>query len=79
MNQESKEVQLAYEIAEALDDMDAIQLHISYAHRFPESLLREKLAKALAVPEHKIRESRAALFNHLIQQHANKKRYYPRA
>lgn len=75
---QSKEIQLAYEIAEALNDMDAIQLHISYAHRFPEALLREKLVKVLAVPDHKIRSSRGALFNHLIQQHEAKKKYRPR-
>ena len=73
-----KETQLAYELADALNDKDAIQMYISYANRFNENLLREVLAKVLAIPENKIRKTRGALFNYLIQQHAAKGQYYPR-
>jgi len=77
MNQ-FEETQLAYELAEALNDKEAIQMYISYVHRFSESLLREMLVKVLSVPENKIRKTRGALFNYLIQQHAAKAKYYPR-
>jgi len=77
MNQ-SEETQLAYELAEALNDKEAIQMYISYVHRFPEGLLREMLIKVLSIPENKIRKTRGALFNYLIQQHAAKAKYYPR-
>jgi hypothetical protein len=77
MNQ-SEETQLAYELAEALNDKEAIQMYISYVHRFPEGLLREMLIKVLSIPENKIRKTRGALFNYLIQQHAAKSKYYPR-
>jgi len=79
MNQhQTKETQLAYELAEALNDKEAIQMYISYTHRFNEMLLREVLVKVLAIPENKIRKTRGALFNYLIQQHAAKGQYYPR-
>lgn len=74
----SHETQLAYELAEALNDKEAIQMYISYAHRFPEALLREMLVKVLTIPENKIRKTRGALFNYLIQQHASRARFYPR-
>jgi len=77
MNQQ-QETQFAYELAEALDDKDAIQMYIAYVNRFPESLLREILVKVLAVPDEKIRKTRGALFNYLIQQHAAKAKHYPR-
>lgn len=70
---------LAYELAEALGDQEAIQMYVSYANRFPEPLLREILVKVLAVPDYKIRKTRGALFNYLIQQHAGKADYYPRS
>ena len=77
MNQ-FEETQFAYELAEALNDKEAIQMYISYVHRFSEALLREMLVKVLSVPENKIRKTRGALFNYLIQQHAAKAKYYPR-
>ncbi len=77
MNQ-IEETEFAYELAEALNDKEAIQMYVSYVHRFSESLLREILVKVLSVPENKIRKTRGALFNYLIQQHATKAKYYPR-
>lgn len=77
MNQ-SEETQFAYELAEALNDREAIQMYLSYVHRFSEALLREILVKVLSVPENKIRKTRGALFNYLIQQHAAKTKYHPR-
>lgn len=75
---QTEESQLAYELAEALNDQDAIQMYIAYVNRFPEPLLREILVKVLTVPDHKIRKTRGALFNYLIQQHASKAQYYSR-
>lgn len=72
------QTQLAYELAEALNDQEAIQMYLAYTQRFPEDLLREILTKVLAVPDYKIRKTRGALFNYLIQQHAGKANYYSR-
>lgn len=77
MNHKSPQEQLAYELAEAMNDMDALPLYISYAHEFPEEKLREIAVKVRAIPENKIRKTRGALFNFLVQQYA-KKKYYPR-
>ncbi len=77
MNQD-EETQFAYELAEALDDKEAIQMYLSYVHRFSESLLREMLTKVLSIPDNKIRKTRGALFNYLMQQHATKTKYYSR-
>ena len=75
---QTDETQFAYELAEALNDQEAIQMYIAYTNRFPEPLLREMLVKVLSVPDHKIRKTRGALFNYLIQQHARKANYYSR-
>lgn len=74
----NEETQFAYELAEALNDKEAIQMYLSYVHRFSEALLREVLTKVLSIPENKIRKTRGALFNYLMQQHAAKAKYYPR-
>jgi len=77
MNQ-TDQTQFAYELAEALNDQEAIQMYIAYVNRFPEPLLREILVKVLSVPDYKIRKTRGALFNYLIQHHAHKTNYYSR-
>lgn len=67
-----KQEQLAYEIAEALKDNNALPLFMSYTEKFPEALLREKLSHVLSLPQDKIRKSRAALFTYLIEQYARR-------
>ncbi len=60
---------LAFEIATTLEDMDALPLHQQFTQKYSESFLRKKLMRVLSIPERKIKRSRAALFNFLIQQH----------
>jgi hypothetical protein len=72
-----KDQLLAMELAEALNDTDSILFFLKAVREFPESVLREKLAKALAVPADKA-PNRARLFNYFLQQHAQKTRMYPR-
>lgn len=69
---------LAIELADALNDHEAILLYINFAEEYSEKLLREVLAKVLAIPKHKIRKTRGALFNYLMQQHAYKRNMYDR-
>jgi hypothetical protein len=71
----SKEVKLAVEIAQILNDMDAIDLHIKYAERYSEKLLRDKLRKVMETPAEKVRTTRARFYNYLIQQHEKKQKY----
>ena len=61
--------ELALEIAEALNDLDSLQLFISFAERYPEDYLRKVLDKVLAIPQDRIKKTRGALFTFLVKQH----------
>ncbi len=63
---------LALDLADALNDHKGLALYLSYARKYPEHLLRRTLGEVKEIPEERIRKSRAALFNHLVQQHAKK-------
>ena len=67
--QTEKEV-LAVDIAYKLNDLANIPLYISYANKYPETVLLKALGEALEVPQHKIKKTRGALFNHLVQKYA---------
>ena len=69
--EQSKEVALAYEIAEKLNDLKSIDWHISIAKRFNESLLREKLNEVLSKS---YIDNPAAYYNKLIQRHGKHSR-----
>lgn len=62
------ELKLAREIAQALDDMDSMALHLQYVRRYKEDHLRKTLQKVLSIPETKIKRSRAALYTFLISR-----------
>lgn len=74
----SKKTALAIELAEALNDKDALSLYVAFTHKYPETLLRATLSKVLLIPEHKIRRTRGAYFNYLIQQY-ERNQYYNRS
>ena len=78
MEENTREYELAYELAETLDDVDSLMLYESFVRQYAESVLREKLAKVMATPKEKIRLNRAAFFNYLMQQHARKRRFNSR-
>lgn len=64
MDLTEREKKLALEIAEILDDMDALKYHEDLVRQYSESYLREKLAKTLATQN--IRKNRAALYVYLV-------------
>lgn len=66
----TREELLAYDLATALNDLPAFPLYLSYARKYPESLLREVLGRVKEVPPSKIKKNYGALFNYLIQQYA---------
>lgn len=74
----SREMQFAMEMAEILNDREALPLYIAFTRQYPESLLREVLEKVRAIPDHKIKKTRGALFNFLVQQHARSRSFYSR-
>jgi len=64
-----QEKQLANEIAETLQDREAISLYLAYARKYNEGFLRKLLVRTLSVPESKIKKTRGALFTFLVGQH----------
>ncbi len=72
------EEKLAVEIAEILDDMDSVEFHKILVKQYSESFLREKLAIVLKIPKDRIKTSRAAYYNYLVNTHASSKRKHSR-
>ncbi|MCW3120977.1 MAG: hypothetical protein JWQ38_469 [Flavipsychrobacter sp.] len=68
----SKEERLAREIADALNDPDALPLYISFAEKYTEAHLRRLLQRVLSIPQDQIRKTRGALFTYLINQNYGK-------
>ncbi len=64
--------QLASYLAKALNDPAGLRLYLSYAGRYPEAFLRKILGVVKRIPDEKIKKSRGALFNHLIQKYGEK-------
>lgn len=62
---------LAHELAYALNDIENLSVYKVFVEKYTETFLRDKFNKAMAVPDHKIRKTRGALFTYLVQQHAN--------
>jgi hypothetical protein len=69
--QNEKEL-LAVDIACALNDPSNLLMYISYANKYPNQVLRMILGQVKEVPIEKIKKSRAALFNHLVQKYDEK-------
>ena len=60
------EINIAQDIAHQLRDYDSMPYHLQNARRYNESFLRKQLEAVLAIPHHKIRNSRAAYYVFLI-------------
>jgi hypothetical protein len=65
----TKEQKLAREIADALNDMEALTVYESFTEKYKEEFLRRILQRVLSVPQDQIRKTRGALFTYLIKQH----------
>ena len=65
----TREEYLACELAERLGDPEGFALYLKVATRYSESYIRSILSRVLEVPTDRIRTSRGALFNWLIQHH----------
>lgn len=63
----TQQQKLAREIAEALDDMDALMLHEKFVRKYSEEYLRRILMRVLSMPDDSIRKSRGALYTSLVQ------------
>lgn len=63
-----QEIQLAQEIAKALNDQPSITFYLSCTKKYSHRSLRKILDHVLSIPKANIRKSRGALFNHLVSQ-----------
>lgn len=70
----TKEELLARDLAAGLDDKANLGFYISVCRKYPEKLLRKIYGRVKQFPEKKIKKSKGALFNYLIQNH-DKKNY----
>jgi hypothetical protein len=59
---------LAYRVADGLDDMKNLALYRNYCRRFPTDVILKAFVRAREVSPHKIKKSRGALFNYLCTQ-----------
>jgi len=57
---------LAYEIAQTLNDPDALPFYKDCVEKYNSRFLRDTLHKVMSIPEYKIRRTRGALFTYLI-------------
>ncbi len=61
---------LASDLAKGLNDSKSLPFYLSVVRQYPEPLLMKLLGEVREIPIEKIKKSRAALFNYLLQQHA---------
>ena len=66
---DTREKLLAIDLAQGLRDVQSVDLYFHYAQTLSESLLRKTLSEVKDLPDKQIRKSRAALFNHIIQNY----------
>jgi hypothetical protein len=69
---ETKEVNLAFELAEKLNDKCSIAQFLNMCRKYKERFLKEILEEVLKTPLRKIRKSRGALFTYLVRMYGNK-------
>ena len=68
----NKQELLALDLAKALNDLQALPLYLSYSKKYPDHLLRKVVGEVLEIPQQKIKKTRGALFNYLIQKYAKR-------
>jgi hypothetical protein len=68
----TREELLAIDLARDLDDYQGLPFYIYLSKNYPESLLRKILGQVKNIPQDKIKKSRGALFNYLIQKNKGK-------
>ena len=67
---------LAYRVADGLGDMKNLRLYQSYCRRFPVEIILKAYVRAKEPHPDKIRTSRGALFNFLVQLYARKQNHH---
>ena len=65
----TKEELLAKDLAEGLDDKTNFGFYLSVSRKYPEGFLRKIYSQVKDIPRNKIKKSKGALFNYLIQKY----------
>ena len=65
----TKEELLAKDLAEGLDDKANLGFYLSASRKYPEDFLRKIYSQVKEIPLSKIKKSKGALFNYLIQKY----------
>jgi len=73
----TREELLALDLAGALNDRRHLSVYLSYAKRYPESLLRGVLGEVEEMPPGSIKKGRAALFHYLLKKRVEKTTDHP--
>ena len=68
----NKQQLLACDLARELHDSKGLPFYLSCTKKYPEPVIRKVLGQVREIPSEKITKSRAALFNHMIQQYDQK-------
>lgn len=68
----SDEERLAFQVAEGLGDVKNLRLYKSYCRRYPTEIILTAYVRAREVSPDKIKKSRGALFNFLVQKYGGK-------
>ena len=72
-SEDSAEERLAHRVADGLDDLKNLRLYQSYCGRFPAELILKAYVRAREPTPDKIKKSRGALFNFLVQLYARRR------
>lgn len=68
----TKKKLLARDLAEGLDDEEGFKFYLSVCRKYPEEFLRRIYSQVKGIPKNKIKKSKGALFNYLIQNYDKK-------
>ena len=75
----SEEERLAFQVADGLGDVKNLRLYESYCKRYPTEIILTAYVRAREVSPDKIKKSRGALFNFLVQKYGGKNKNQPKA
>jgi hypothetical protein len=76
-SESTKGERLACQVADGLDDMKNLRLYQSYCRRYPADIILKAFARAREPSPDKIKKSRGALFNFLVQLYGGKQKHNP--
>ena len=65
----TKEELLARDLAEGLNDKASLGFYLSVCRKYPGSVLRKIYSQVKEIPASKIKKSKGALFNYLVQKY----------